>query len=135
MIVAGSIGMVQAALTVGGRWGISNADLGVLVLAPLTSIPNAVTAARLGRAHRGAALISETFNSNTINLVAGVIIPALFVAVTARSTVGRVDVAWLLAMTALCIAQLARPDGVRRIAGTVLIASYAAFVALQLIAG
>ncbi len=38
----------------------------------------------------------ETFNSNTINLAAGVTIPALLVTLTAASTVARVDVAWLL---------------------------------------
>ena len=53
--------------------------LGFLILAPLTSIPNALTAVRLGLAGRGAALVGETFNSNTINLGFGVIVPSLFV--------------------------------------------------------
>ena len=48
LIVAGSTGMVQAALALGDRWRISGAVLGVLILAPLTSIPNALTAVRLG---------------------------------------------------------------------------------------
>jgi len=134
LIVAGSVGMVQSALALGDRWGISNAVLGVVVLAPLTSIPNALTAVRLGLARRGAALVSETFNSNTINLAAGVTIPALFVTVTAASAVARVDVAWLIAMTALCGLLLARPDGMRRVGGAALICLYLAFVAVQLIA-
>src|SRR6266487_929911 len=49
--------------------------LGVLILAPITSLPNAITAIRLGLANRGGALVAETLNSNTINLVAGVIAP------------------------------------------------------------
>jgi len=134
LIVAGSVGMVQSALALGDRWGISNAVLGVVVLAPLTSIPNALTAVRLGLARRGAALVSETFNSNTINLAAGVTIPALFVTVTAASAVARVDVAWLIAMTALCVLSLARPDGMRRVGGAALICLYLAFVAVQLVA-
>ncbi len=134
LIVAGSVGMVQTALALGDRWGISNAVLGVLVLAPLTSIPNALTAVRLGLARRGSALVSETFNSNTINLVAGVTIPALFVDVTAGSALGRVDVVWLIAMTALCVYLLARPDGMRRVGAVALISVYLAFVAVQLIA-
>ncbi len=79
LIVAASAGMVQAALTLGHEWGISNVTLGVLILAPLTSVPNAITGIRLGLARRGTALVGEAFNSNTINLGAGVILPSLFV--------------------------------------------------------
>jgi cation:H+ antiporter len=134
LIVAGSIGMVQAALALGDRWRISNAVLGVLVLGPLTSLPNAMTAIRLGLAQRGSALVSETFNSNTINLLAGVTIPALFVGVSAASDLGRVDVAWLIAMTALSIIFLGRPHGVRRVGATTLLALYLAFVIVQVVA-
>ncbi|HEY5317549.1 MAG TPA: hypothetical protein VIJ20_06180 [Solirubrobacteraceae bacterium] len=134
LIVVGSIGMVQAALTLGGRWGISSAVLGVLVLGPLTSLPNAMTAIRLGLARRGSALVSEAFNSNTINLLAGVTIPALFVGVTAATHLGKVDIGWLVAMTVLCVALLARPRGVGRAGAAALLALYLAFVAAQLIA-
>ena len=48
LIVAASAGMVQAAITLGDRWQISQAVLGMLILAPLTSIPNALTGVRLG---------------------------------------------------------------------------------------
>ena len=61
----------------------------MVVLAVLTSLPNAYTAVRLGLVGRGSALVSETLASNTINLVGGVIIPALAVGVAARS--GLVD--------------------------------------------
>jgi cation:H+ antiporter len=135
LIVAGSLGMVQSALTLGGRWGISNALLGVVILGPLTSIPNAMTAVRLGLARRGSALVSEAFNSNSLNLVAGVTIPALFVTVTAASAIAKADIAWLVAMTVLCILFLARPGGVRRAGAAALIGFYAAFVVVQFAAG
>ena len=135
VIVAGSIGMVQAALALGDRWHISNAVLGVLVLGPLASTPNAMTAIRLGLAQRGSALVSEAFNSNTINLLAGVTIPALFVGVSAASDLGRLDIAWLIAMTALSIILLARPRGVRRAGAITLLAAYVAFVVVQLLGG
>ena len=79
LIVAGSFGMVQAALTLGDRWGIASGLVGALILGPLTSLPNALTGIRLGLARRGAALVTEALNSNTINLVAGVALPSLFV--------------------------------------------------------
>jgi cation:H+ antiporter len=132
LIVAGSFGMVQGALALGGHWGISDTLVGVLVLAPLTSLPNAFTGVRLGRAGRGAALVSETLNSNTINLAGGVMVPALFVTVTSASTSGHFDLAWLLGMTCLCLLCLARPRGAGRAAGGLLVLLYAGFVALQL---
>ncbi len=128
LIVAGSAGMVETALTLGGDWHVPNAVLGVLILAPLTSIPNAATAVRLGLARRGAALVGETFNSNTINLAAGVIVPSLFVTLAALSTLGKLQFAWLVAATLLTLTMLARPGGMRRAGATALIALYFAFV-------
>jgi cation:H+ antiporter len=132
LIVAGSAGMVQAALALGDTWGVSRATLGVLVLAPLTSIPNAMTGVRLGRAGRSAALVGETFNSNTINLVAGIVIPSLFTAFAALSPTATLQLAWLVGMTAACLLTLARPGGMGRFEAAGLIALYVGFVATQL---
>ncbi len=128
VIVAGSAGMVETALVLGGDWHVSNSVLGVLILAPLTSIPNAATAIRLGLARRGAALVGETFNSNTINLAAGVVVPSLFVTFAAISTLGRLQLGWLVAATLLTLALLARPGGMRRTGGAILVGLYFAFV-------
>ncbi|HUA07097.1 MAG TPA: hypothetical protein VMB27_24535 [Solirubrobacteraceae bacterium] len=128
LIVAGSLGMVQAALSLAGSWHISHTVLGVLILGPLTSIPNALTATRLGRAGRGAALVGETFNSNTINLAFGVIVPSLFVTFAAATTTGKLQLAWLLGVTVLTMAALARPRGMRRGEAAALIGLYFAFV-------
>jgi cation:H+ antiporter len=133
LIVAGSAGMVEAALTLGGDWHIPNAVLGVLILAPMTSLPNAITAIRLGLAGRGAALVGETFNSNSINLGVGVIAPSLFVTFTALSSVDKQQLGWLLAMTVVAVALLARPGGMRRAHGAVLLILYFAFVAGTLV--
>jgi Ca2+/Na+ antiporter len=51
--------------------------LGALALAGLTSVPNAYAAASLALKGHGAAVVSVTLNSNTINLVAGLALPAL----------------------------------------------------------
>jgi len=132
LIVAGSFGMVQAAVSLGGHWSVSGALIGVLVLGPLTSLPNAFTGVRLGLARRGAALVSETLNSNTINLAGGVMVPALFVAVGSTSSIERVNLAWLLGMTCICLFCLTRPRGAGRGAGAVLVLLYIGFVVLQL---
>jgi cation:H+ antiporter len=130
LIIASSAGMVQAALSLGGDWQISRAVLGVLVLAPLTSIPNAITGVRLGVAGRSAALVSETLNSNTINLGIGVLVPALFTTFGVLTATGKLQLVWLLGMTVICVGLLTGRGGMGRRGGTVLIALYIGFAAL-----
>lgn len=133
LIVAGSAGMVESALSLAGDWHISDVVLGVLILGPLTSLPNALTAVRLGLAGRGAALVGETFNSNTINLGFGVIVPSLFVTFTAVTTLGKLQLAWLVGATLVTLGALARPAGMRRAEAAVLLILYFAFVAGTLV--
>jgi cation:H+ antiporter len=134
LIVLGSVGMVDAAVSLGRRWSIPDAIVGAVVLAVLTSIPNAYTAARLAFQRRSSAVVSETFNSNTVNLVFGVSVPALFVALGSTGALARFDVGWLLLMTAAVIGLLARRAGVGRSAGLAILALYAVFVAVQIAA-
>lgn len=133
LIIAGSAGMVQTALALGKHWHISQAVLGVLILAPLTSVPNAITAMRLALAGRSAALVGEAFNSNTINLFAGVIVPALVVTLTAGSAIAHLQLAWLVGMTFVSLLLLSRRGGFRRPEAIVVIGLYLAFAAIQFV--
>jgi cation:H+ antiporter len=132
VIVVGSTGMVEAALNLGQRWSIPDVIVGTIVLAVLTSIPNAYTAARLAFQRRGSAVVSETLNSNNVNLVFGVSVPALFVGLGSAGALARFDVGWLLLTTVVVIALLARRAGVGRSAGFAILALYAVFVAVQI---
>ena len=130
LIVAGSAVMVEAAVRLGHRWGLPQYIVGVLVLAVLTSLPNAYTGIRLGVQGRGSALLSETLNSNTINLVAGVAIPALLLSLGTFSGLVAFDLAWLIATTLLALALLVR--GIGRAGGGVLVGLYLVFVGVQI---
>jgi cation:H+ antiporter len=132
LIVAGATGMVRSALVLAPRWGISKPIVGVLILAPVTSLPDAFTAIRLARAGRGAAAVTATLGSNTINIVAGVLLPALVVGLAERSGTVYFDLVWLIVMTCITLVLLGRPGGMRRGGALVLVALYAAFVAVQL---
>jgi cation:H+ antiporter len=131
IIVAGSTGMVEAALHLADDWTVPRYLVGVVVLAVLTSLPNAFTALRLGLQGRGSALLSETLNSNTINLVAGIAIPALILTLGSFSGLVAFDLLWLIAMTALVVALLAREGGVGRPTGALLVVLYGVFLAVQ----
>jgi len=122
---------VHAGIELGHAAGIPDVLIGTLVLAVVTSIPNAYTGIRLGLARRGSALVSETFNSNTINLVGGLAIPALFVTVAAGGGLERADGVWLLGSTALALVLLAPRGGVRRSGGLLLVASWIGFAVVQ----
>jgi len=132
LVVLGSWGMVEATVSLADHWDLSRQLVALLVLAPLTSIPNAFTAARLGLAGRGSALVSETLNSNTINLVAGAIVPALVVSVVSLTTEVKFDLAWLVVMTLASLLMLSRPRGLRRTDGLLLIGLYAVFCVIEI---
>jgi cation:H+ antiporter len=134
IIVAGSTGMVEAALRLADRWSVPDAIVGILVLAILTSLPNAFTALRLARQRRGSAVVSETFNSNTTNLVFGVSVPALFVTLGSTSALTGFELGWLLAMTLVVVGLLATRGGVRRSGGVAILLLYAVFVVVQIVA-
>ena len=76
IIVLGATLVVQSSLVLGGRWGVPTVLVGVTALAAATSLPNAYAAIRLAMDGHGAAVVSATFNSNTLNLIAGIAVPA-----------------------------------------------------------
>jgi cation:H+ antiporter len=131
VIVAGSIGAVRAATDLGHAWSVPEALVGVIVLAILTSLPNAWTGVRFGLQHRGSALMSETLNSNSINIVAGLAVPAALGTLAAFSGLAVFDLAWLFGMTAAALVLFGMRDGGGRVAGTFLVVLYAVFVAVQ----
>ena len=129
-IVAGSSLMVAMALPLGDRWHVSRAVQGTVVLAALTSLPNAYAAVRLALRQNGPAVVSEAFNSNTLNLVAGISVPALFLGgIGAVPGAGR-ELGWLLAMTLAAIGLGFAREELGRPSGLVLILIYAAFLAV-----
>ena len=133
LIVLGSIGMVQSAVALADHWHVSKAIVGLLILAVLTSLPNAFTAIRLGLAGRGEAVVSETLGSNSINLVGGILFPALVVGLAGRTGLIDFNFIWLLGMTCLALLLLSRTTGIGRRGGAALVALYAVFVAVQLV--
>jgi cation:H+ antiporter len=131
VIVAGSVGAVRAATDLAAAWSVPETLVGVLVLATLTSLPNAWTGVRFGLQQRGSALMSETLNSNSINMVAGLALPAALGSFGAFSGLAVFDLAWLLGMTAAALVLFGRRSGAGRSAGACLIVLYAVFVAVQ----
>jgi cation:H+ antiporter len=132
--VAGSIGAVRAATTLADRWSVPESLVGAVVLAVLTALPNAWTGIRFGLQQRGSALMSETLNSNSINVVAGIALPAALGSIATFSNLDVFNLAWLFAMTAAALVLFGRHGGAGRRAGAFLIVLYAVFVIVQVAA-
>lgn len=129
LIVLGSMGIVHAALTIGAAWGIPKGLVGALVLAALTGLPNAYTSARLALRRKGAAVVSETLNSNTINIVVGIGLPALIFGVRDPEGVAVMELWWLIGLTAAAVLMAAWDKGLSRRTGIAIIVLYLAFAA------
>jgi cation:H+ antiporter len=84
VVVAASTLMERAATTVGGHFGVPGIVTGGLVLAVVTSLPNAVAAIYLARRRRGAAALSTALNSNALNVAAGLLLPATIIGLGLR---------------------------------------------------
>ena len=76
---------------------------------------------------RGAALSSEAFNSDTLNLLVGGYLPTFFVAVSPLPHEGLVSMLWLAAITFLVLVIGIDGSGFGRWTGGLLLAFYAAF--------
>lgn len=129
-VVLGSVGLVHSSVSLGQRWHVSEVLVGTLVLASLTGIPNVIAAVRLALRRRGSAVVSEAFNSNTINLVAGISLPTLIVGTAPASGLTALSVWWLLGLTVFALVLTGFRGGLSRREGMAVVAVYLAFVAV-----
>ncbi|HEY5259098.1 MAG TPA: hypothetical protein VIJ46_00500 [Rhabdochlamydiaceae bacterium] len=123
-IIGGSFALVLSAIELANHWGISYVIVGTLILAGLTSIPNIVTAVLLARKGLGVAVVSETFNSNTLNFITGICLPLLIFGMGKVAAGIKFSIFWLLGMTLVTIVSLSFPKGLRRLSGIGIVALY-----------
>jgi Ca2+/Na+ antiporter len=134
VVVGASVAMELTASTLGARHHISEIVIGALVLAGVTSLPNAVSALYLAIRGRGAATLSIALNSNALNVTVGLLLPGIVVGVGAPSRQGTLVAGWYLGLTAVTLACAYAGHGLRRATGALIIGGYLAFVAAVLIA-
>jgi len=103
------------------------------VLSALTSVPNVIAAVQLAREGRGAAVVSESLNSNTLNILAGLCLPAVLLGLTPISGLVEFAVFWLLTMKLVALAAASRKAGLQRSGGVLLVALYLVFAVVVLV--
>ena len=132
VVVLASVAMEQGASSLGAHFGVPEIVVGGLILAAVTSLPNAVSAVYLARRGRGAAAFSTALNSNSLNVAAGLLIPAVVIGLAKPSASGVLVASWYVGLTALTLLLAYAGRGLGRLSGSAIIAAYVAFVVLLL---
>jgi cation:H+ antiporter len=130
VVIIASIAMERGASSFGRHFHVADAIIGAVVLAAVTSLPNAVAAIHLAAKGRGAAAFSTALNSNNINVVAGLLVPAIILGLAPSSNAGSITVGWYVGLTVLVLALAYVGRGLGRSAGWVVVAAYAMFVGI-----
>ena len=128
VVVGASIAMEQTGSRLGTRHHVPEIVIGGLVLASVTSLPNAVAALYLAARGRGAATLSTALNSNALNVAIGLLLPATLVGLGEPSGQATLIAGWYLGLTVVALACALSGHGLRRIHGVLIIGLYLAFV-------
>jgi cation:H+ antiporter len=133
VVVVASAVMEGSAVRLGAHFHLSALVVGGLVLAAVTSIPNVVAALYLSRRRRAAALVSEASNSNTLNVLFGLAIPAVILGGGRHVANGLFIGLFYVGLTAFAYVAIWLARGMRRSVGFCLLAGYAAFVVVAVV--
>jgi cation:H+ antiporter len=128
MVVVGvSVVMERTAAELGSRHGTPEIVIGGLILAAVTSIPNAVAAVYLALRGRGAATLSTALNSNALNVIVGLLLAGTILGLGASSGGAVLVAAWYLGLTCFALAAAYATRGLLRVQGIVIVLSYVVF--------
>jgi cation:H+ antiporter len=129
-VVGASVVMEETGSSLGSAAGLAPILIGGVILAAVTSLPNAVAAIYLASKGRGAAMLSTAFNSNAINVIVGLTIPAAILGLGAPSQDAGFVALFYLGLTALAVALALQAKGLNRRSGSAIIVAYLLFVAV-----
>ncbi len=128
VVVLASLVMESTATTLGAQAGVPDIIVGGLVLAAVTSLPNLVAAIHLASHGRGQATLSEAFNSNAINVLVGLLLPASLAGLADFTGLELLVVSAYLALTIATVAIAWAGRGLDRRSGAVIVMGYMLFV-------
>lgn len=124
--------MEQTASKLGASRAIPEIATGGLILAAVTSLPNAVAAVYLAGRGGGAATLSTATNSNTLNVTVGLLLPATVVALGPATRERTLVAAWYAGLTVFALAAAYISCGLRRRHGALIVCAYVSFAGVVL---
>lgn len=129
VVIAASVIMERAAAELGDRYAVPELVVGGLVLAAVTSLPNAVVAVYLAARGRGAATLSTALNSDNFNVMAGLLLPGALIGLGRPSGQAVLITVWYLVLTTAVVGFAFDDRGLGRAAGVAVIVGYVVFAA------
>ena len=129
-VIGASVAMERSASALGEHHGVPAILVGGIVLAAVTSLPNAVAGVYLALRGRGPAVLSTSLNSNAINIIAGLLLPTVFVGIGAPSAQPIFVATSALAITCLALVFAYSRRGLARAEGYAIVTAYLLFVAV-----
>ena len=129
VVVGASIAMERSGSRLGARHGVPQIVVGGVLLAVVTSLPNAVAGVYLALRGRASAVLSTSLNSNAINVLAGLLIPTTIVGIAPPSAETTFVAAAALVMTLLALVFAYTRRGLARSEGALLVVAYLLFAA------
>jgi cation:H+ antiporter len=132
VVVVASVVMERSGSALGRRWSVPEIVVGAVVLAAVTSLPNSVSAVYLARRGRATATLNTALNSNNLNVLAGLLLPATIVGLAPSSGQATFAAAWYAGLTVLALLCSWAGRGVRRPTGVALVVGYGAFLGVVL---
>ncbi|MDA8076579.1 MAG: hypothetical protein M0Z40_15370 [Actinomycetota bacterium] len=130
VVVVASVAMERGASQLGVRLAVPGIIVGGLVLAAVTSLPNAVAAVYWAKRGRGVALLSTGLNSNALNVAAGFLVPVVLIGHVRASSQELLVAGWYVGLTAVVLGAAYAQRGLRRAVGWGIVAAYLVFVAV-----
>ncbi|EAV42169.1 K+-dependent Na+/Ca+ exchanger related-protein [Stappia aggregata IAM 12614] len=141
-IVLGLVGLplgahftISGATSIATSWGVSEAVIGLTVIALGTSLPELATTVMAAIRQHGAVAIGNVIGSNVFNLLAIIGITAVIVPIDVPQEVLKLDI-WVMLACAILLTILA---GMRiclgRVSGAVMTTAYCAYIATVYVLG
>jgi cation:H+ antiporter len=127
VVLGASVAMERTAAKLGARHAVPEILVGALVLAAVTSLPNAVAAVYLAARGRGAATLSTALNSNALNVLFGLLIVTTIAGLGPVAGSTTFVAASYVVLTVLALVFAYAGHGLRRAEGVTIIAAYLAF--------
>ena len=128
VVVASSIVMERTGAALGAHLGWTDIVIGAVLLAGVTSLPNAVAAIYLAAKGRGSAVLSEALNSNNLNVMFGFLLPAVLIGAHHIDSSALVVAGFYVGLTVVALALAFARRGIGRVSGAVIIVGYFVFV-------
>lgn len=128
VIIVTSMGMVRSAVFLSTAWGLNKTIIGVLVLALFTGIPDVITAIKLALDGKGISVMSEALNSNNLNILFGICVPATIFSLGTLGSLTIFSVWWLIGITVINLSILFFKKGFTRMSGALSVGLYLIFI-------